>query len=199
MRLGLMAFTLQCSLLGVANQSYQLFICVAISTLANLVYPSLSSLVSSIVAPESVGEALGAINGIKALTEGVGPLFFGTLMTLSEGTALPGWPYLIAALFSLLAYRQTDHLPDEDDEDYLSEKYNWSANTQRIKRKYDDVGKAVDKKSLNLLDWLGGASKNSHDESKSIMMRAMNQGDDRDDELLGLLSEVDEDTSACDE
>ena len=92
-RIGLMSFALQCLVLGAANEGWQLFVCVAFSMLGNLVYPSLSSLVSGTVPPDSVGEALGAINGIKALTEGMGPLFFGALMTVSEHTAFPGSPY----------------------------------------------------------------------------------------------------------
>ena len=85
---------------------------------ANLVYPSLTSLVSSAVAPDMVGEALGAVNGIKALTEGVGPLVFGTLLTLSEKHSLPGWPYFIAAVMSALAWRATKALPTERGEEY---------------------------------------------------------------------------------
>lgn len=34
------------------------------------------------------GEAQGALNGIKALTEGFGPLLFGGLMALFEGYVL---------------------------------------------------------------------------------------------------------------
>jgi hypothetical protein len=34
---------------------------------ANLFYPAVSSLVSKVVSEESQGEALGALNGIKAL------------------------------------------------------------------------------------------------------------------------------------
>ena len=168
---------MQCTLLGFANQTYQLFLCVVFSTLANLVYPSLSSLVSNAVAPDAVGEALGAVNGIKALTEGVGPLFFGTLMTLSENTALPGWPYLIAAGFSLLAFRQTDYLPDENDNDYLSEKYNWNVHRDRIRKKY--------------MKWLIGDPQN---ESKSITLE--NDQSESDEEFVGLLSELDTDSSA---
>ena len=82
MRIGLLAFSLQCIVLGFAYEGWQLFICVLFSMLANLVYPSLTSLVSSAVALDMVGEALGAVNGIKALTEGVGPLVFGMLMTV---------------------------------------------------------------------------------------------------------------------
>jgi Major Facilitator Superfamily len=90
MLLGLVSFGIQCVVLGFAYEGWHLFVCAAFSMLSNLVYPSLTSLVSGSVAPDSVGEALGAVNGIKALTEGVGPLVFGSLMTLSENSALPG-------------------------------------------------------------------------------------------------------------
>jgi MFS transporter, DHA1 family, tetracycline resistance protein len=122
-QVGLLAFTLQCIVLGVAFEGWQLFICVLLSMASNLVYPSLTSLVSTAVAPETVGEALGAINGVKALTEGVGPLLFGTLMTFSEKSPLPGWPYILASMLVVAAYKRTSSLPDENDEDYLSEKY----------------------------------------------------------------------------
>jgi len=44
-------------------------------------------------------------------------------MSVSETSALPGFPYLIAALFALMAYREAARLPDEHDEDYISERY----------------------------------------------------------------------------
>jgi hypothetical protein len=114
-RLGLAAFGLQCVILGLAYEGWHLFACILLSLLGNLVYPSLTSLVSSSVEPGAVGEALGAVNGIKALTEGVGPLLFGSLMTLSERSALPGWPYLVAALIVYMAYHYSQYLPDDDD------------------------------------------------------------------------------------
>ena len=67
-RLGLIAFGFQCVVLGFAYEGWQLFICVLLSIGGNLVYPSLTSLVSSSVHPDMVGEALGAVNGVKALT-----------------------------------------------------------------------------------------------------------------------------------
>ena len=113
-RLGLLSFAAQCFVLGFAYESWHLFICVAFSLLGNLVYPSLSSLVSSVVEPNRAGEALGALNGVKALTEGIGPLVFGALMTVSEKSAFPGWPYWIAAALVLLAYDVADRkLPDD--------------------------------------------------------------------------------------
>jgi DHA1 family tetracycline resistance protein-like MFS transporter len=121
MKLGLISFCLQCITLGLAYEGWHLFICAGFSLLGNLVYPSLTSLVSGSVEPNAVGEALGAINGIKALTEGIGPLFFGSLMTISEKSALPGWPYLLAAALVAAAYFETNKLPDIEEDDYIHE------------------------------------------------------------------------------
>jgi DHA1 family tetracycline resistance protein-like MFS transporter len=121
MRVGLISFAIQCCILGFAYDVWHLFVCAAFSMLGNLVYPSLSSLVSGSVEPDAVGEALGAINGIKALTEGFGPLVFGSLMTISEKSALPGWPYIVAAVLVLLAYKEADELPDIEEDDYVHE------------------------------------------------------------------------------
>lgn len=121
MRIGLAAFGLQCVFLGFAFEGWHLFVCILFSTIGNLVYPSLSSLVSGSVEPDAVGEALGAINGIKALTEGIGPLVFGTLLTLSENSALPGWPYLLAAVIVYAAYEYSSKLPDVEKDEYVHE------------------------------------------------------------------------------
>jgi MFS family permease len=121
MKVGLISFAIQCVVLGFAYEGWHLFVCAIFSLLGNLVYPSLSSLVSGSVEPDAVGEALGAVNGIKALTEGIGPLIFGSLMTLSETSTLPGWPYLLAAVFVLAAYKAADELPDVDEDDYIHE------------------------------------------------------------------------------
>lgn len=121
MKVGLVSFGLQCIVLGFAYEPWHLFVCAAFSLLGNLVYPSLSSLVSGSVEPDAVGEALGAVNGVKALTEGIGPLVFGSLMTLSEHSLLPGWPYLLAAILVLAAYKVADELPDPEEDDYIHE------------------------------------------------------------------------------
>lgn len=61
----------------------------------------------------SQGEAQGTLNGIKALTEGFGPLLFGGLMALFEGGSLPsGSPYLLAAIGALWALLHSFELPD---------------------------------------------------------------------------------------
>lgn len=66
-------------------------------------YPSISSLISRSVATSKQGEVLGAINGVRALTEGFGPLLFSCLFWYTEDTFLPGCPYLIAAVVCLAA------------------------------------------------------------------------------------------------
>jgi len=173
-RIGLISFGLQCFVLGAANESWQLFVCVGLSLLGNLVYPSLSSLVSGIVEPETVGEALGAINGIKALTEGIGPLVFGTLMTFSEHTAFPGSPYWLAGVFVLVAHRLADQLPANSDakieKEYIHE--------LEFKRRYPHPKKYDEEEEV---DCLAGAF--------PTQIR-----DEADEEYQGLLSEVEEDT-----
>jgi DHA1 family tetracycline resistance protein-like MFS transporter len=67
-RVGLAAFTIQCVVLALAYEGWQLFFCVLLSMAVNLVYPSLTSMVTSFVAPQMVGTALGAMNGVKAFT-----------------------------------------------------------------------------------------------------------------------------------
>ena len=175
-RVGLVSFALQCFVLGIAYEGWHLFICVAFSMLGNLVYPSLSSLVSGSVEPSMVGEALGAINGVKALTEGIGPLVFGGLMTLSEDSALPGWPYLIASTLVVAAYHVSGSLPDtQDTEDYVHE--------LEYKRNRRDRG---------LFEKAFGTEQNLDDdeEYKSLLSEVEESSSNCDDDVGGGVSEV---------
>ena len=81
--------------------------------ITNLFYPSISALVSRTVAEEEQGEALGGLNGIKAVTEGFGPLIFGALMSLYEDTTYPGAPYLITGIITLWALLHSMQLPKD--------------------------------------------------------------------------------------
>eukprot|EP00592_Proboscia_alata_P006180 CAMPEP_0194356812 /NCGR_PEP_ID=MMETSP0174-20130528/4389_1 /TAXON_ID=216777 /ORGANISM="Proboscia alata, Strain PI-D3" /LENGTH=431 /DNA_ID=CAMNT_0039126565 /DNA_START=812 /DNA_END=2104 /DNA_ORIENTATION=+ len=179
MQYGLIAFALQCAVLAFAFEGWQLFLCVFLSTMTNLVYPSLTSLISHVVADDAVGEALGAINGVKALTEGIGPLLFGGLMTLSENSRFPGWPYLLASVFSLLALARTRHLPTGSDNDrYINEKYSGAASKRQREGKIHGI--------LSFFNRSGVEDKNAYNGSHVI--------DESEDELVGLLSEIDSDT-----
>jgi hypothetical protein len=201
MRIGLAAFALQCIVLGFANRPSHLFLCVLFSMVANLVYPSLTSLVSSAVAPEMVGEALGAVNGIKALTEGVGPLVFGLLMTVSEHSALPGWPYFLAAVFAIAAYQRGGLLPDEDDEDYLSERYVQPGGMKKGNATHDSNGETGTGEEDNTHDNKAGffskfvsriipSGRNKSRRSKSALSEIELNRSSREDEYVGLLSQV---------
>lgn len=111
MRLGLASFAIQTVLLAFSNSPTLIFVSILFSMISNLVYPSISSLVSKLVEERTQGEALGALNGIKAMTEGFGPLLFGGLMALYEHFAIPGAPYLFATVLSLWALLHTYELP----------------------------------------------------------------------------------------
>jgi hypothetical protein len=65
---------------------------------------------------------LGAINGVKSVTEGIGPLLFGSLLTMSENDRLPGWPYFGAAIMVAVAYQVCRELPMEDGISFNSNK-----------------------------------------------------------------------------
>jgi len=186
MKLGLIAFLLQCVVLGLAYEPWQLFLCAAFSLFGNLVYPSLSSLVSGSVEPEAVGEALGAVNGVKALTEGIGPLVFGSLMTLSEHSLLPGWPYLLAAVLAYLAYQRADLLPDPEDDDYIHE----LERKNYIHRQQNNDGSPG---IMLLQHFINTTPKESKIRATSLYSR------ERDDEGQGLLSDIDESEDADDD
>jgi hypothetical protein len=113
-RLGLAAFAGQCAVVGLATRPQHIWGSIALSVLSNLVYPSLSSLVSGSVPAAAQGEAQGAINGVRALTEGFGPLLFGALMHVAEGSPVPGAPYLVGGLVTLWALRTSYELPDAE-------------------------------------------------------------------------------------
>ena len=135
MRIGLASFSLQCVLLAVADSPWHLFGCAFLAMAGNLVYPSVSSLVSSTVRPDMVGRALGAINGVKSVTEGIGPLIFGSLLTMSENDGLPGWPYFGAAIMVAVAYQVCRELPMEDGGTFnkiKSSRYNSSVDEEYI-------------------------------------------------------------------
>lgn len=66
-RLGLLAFAAQCLIIAFSSSAEWIFVSVIFSLLSNLVYPSVSSLVSKVVGEHEQGEALGSLNGIKAL------------------------------------------------------------------------------------------------------------------------------------
>lgn len=195
-RIGLISFGLQCFVLGLANESWQLFFCVALSLLGNLVYPSLSSLVTGIVEPTKVGEALGAINGIKALTEGIGPLIFGTLMTFSEHTAFPGSPYWLAGIFVFIAHHLAAKLPANSDPSLyssLSPTGKFSAHHTSLPPEREYIHELEFKRRYPYRSERRKDDYNDDDDCLASMYPTQTR-DQEDEEYQGLLSEVDEDS-----
>ena len=54
-------------------------------------------LASQVVPPSVTGEAQGVLASMKAIMEGVGPMFFAFAMTAAEKTPLPGLPWIFGA------------------------------------------------------------------------------------------------------
>ena len=112
MKLGLAFFSVQCLVVAFSTSMSWMYASVVFSMVANLVYPSISALISRVSEEDVQGEALGSLNGIKALTEGFGPLTFGFLMGLFEDSPLPGAPYLVACVLSLWSLLHCFELPE---------------------------------------------------------------------------------------
>ena len=144
-RIGLAAFFLQCINIAIASSVPDIFFSLIFSFFANLVYPSISSLVSRSVPPSRQGEAIGAMNGLRALTEGFGPLLFGTLMYTMQDTNFPGAPYLLASVFAAAAWYLTYQLPSVDSYDiYL---FQQEIEMERLEGGEEAVGLLASKKS----------------------------------------------------
>uniref|UniRef100_A0A7S2SCZ5 Major facilitator superfamily (MFS) profile domain-containing protein n=1 Tax=Rhizochromulina marina TaxID=1034831 RepID=A0A7S2SCZ5_9STRA len=114
-----------------ANRQEYIWISIGLSLFSNLVYPSLCSLVSRNVPADKQGAAQGSINGVKALTEGFGPLAFGLLMNVFEDTALPGAPYLIGGFITLLAVAVTFRIPSEEEYFHYTEVHREDGEAER--------------------------------------------------------------------
>lgn len=102
-RLGLGAFALQCFLFSLSASVVAIYASFLLSMLSSLVYPTVCSLLANNMDGLVQGESLGVLNGIKALTEGLGPLFFGGLMGLFENSSTPSVPYAPAGMLVLWA------------------------------------------------------------------------------------------------
>jgi DHA1 family tetracycline resistance protein-like MFS transporter len=102
-RLGLGAFALQCFFFSFSTSHIFIYFSFLLSMLSSLVYPTICSLLANNIEGELQGESLGVLNGIKALTEGFGPLLFGSLMSLFEHSPTPSVPYLPAGMLVLWA------------------------------------------------------------------------------------------------
>eukprot|EP00035_Acanthoeca_spectabilis_P022894 m.446454 g.446454 ORF g.446454 m.446454 type:complete len:410 (+) comp19364_c0_seq1:160-1389(+) len=71
--------------------------------------PGVNALVSLSALPTEQGAAQGGINGIKAVTEGLGPLLFAAIFATASET-IPGAPFLVGALLVLVTIALVDRV-----------------------------------------------------------------------------------------
>jgi len=98
MRVGLAGSVVMLVVLGVAWEGWMLFVAVFFGAISMLTFTAVSTLVSNQVSADRQAEAQGAINGIKALAEGVGPIVTGLALAKCDGSRLPGLPFLVSAI-----------------------------------------------------------------------------------------------------
>jgi hypothetical protein len=111
-------------------------------------------------------------------------------MTMSEKSSLPGWPYLIAAFVAYMAYSRAHLLPDENEEDYISEKYTSKWIGQRLASL--NRGGSVFELVGNFARRLEKDDDKLHSSVSGIINQQKRTAED--EEYLGLLSEVEEES-----
>jgi len=204
MRLGLFAFSVQCVIIAFADSIGQLYFSILFSMFSNIVYPSISSLITKLVEPEDQGAALGSLNGLKSLTEGVGPLLFGVLMARYEvflvptnsnivetnvapwmmhGLNLAGAPYLVASFLALWALLHCYELPPEP-EDLSCRAQDRGIFTQKVSREEELFGTNVLSLKLpHAKEITGDVHSIIHRRDGRVLERqSLLSGDDSDDE-----------------
>lgn len=88
---------------GVAWEAWMLYPAMVLLGISVGGFACISSMASQVVPKAQTGEAQGVITSLKALTEGLGPLATSAALPWFEGTALPGAPWLISALWVALS------------------------------------------------------------------------------------------------
>jgi DHA1 family tetracycline resistance protein-like MFS transporter len=132
-RLGLLSYAFQITVIVFAPSYGWVFFSLFFSLFSNLVYPSICSLVTTVVDEGKQGEALGALNGIKSLTEGFGPLCFGLLMSLFESHPLPSAPYILVCFLLFWAFLHSYELSDDYDIAFGKQAVQTSSNVEAVR------------------------------------------------------------------
>ena len=89
-----------------ATESNMMIYGIVLGSLGGVVFPAMQQMMSATVAEDAQGELQGAIASTMSITAIIGPLMmtaaFGAFAD-AEGIYFPGAPYLLAALFALVA------------------------------------------------------------------------------------------------
>ncbi len=90
-----------------APYGWMMYVGIVIAALQGLVFPAVQGMMSSQVSPSEQGELQGSLSSVQSLAAIIGPpLMTGSFAYFSGAGApvhLPGAPFLLAAIFSLLA------------------------------------------------------------------------------------------------
>mmetsp|Transcript_105686 Transcript_105686/g.329370 ORF Transcript_105686/g.329370 Transcript_105686/m.329370 type:complete len:508 (-) Transcript_105686:22-1545(-) len=97
MQVGMVANIISVGLFAFVQRSWQAFIPPLGCILSFAVFPTANSLASAAVPRSQGGMAQGIVSGARTLAEGLSPVIFGWLFQLATRSALPGWPFLVAA------------------------------------------------------------------------------------------------------
>mmetsp|Transcript_42709 Transcript_42709/g.100478 ORF Transcript_42709/g.100478 Transcript_42709/m.100478 type:complete len:289 (-) Transcript_42709:63-929(-) len=100
------------SLFAVAWIGWMVYPIVCLNLLGLMSTPVLNAIASRLTPEREQGQVLGALAGVKDLAKGISPLAFGQLLTKSEGTDVPGWPFFIAAGLAIAAFGASYLIPD---------------------------------------------------------------------------------------
>lgn len=109
---GLWALTAALVLFGLGTTRAHFLIGAAFMGMAFVTSPGINALVAASAPAGEQGAAQGGVNGLKALTEGVGPLLFATVFVFFDAdSALPGAPYLLGAVLVQYALKLSSEIP----------------------------------------------------------------------------------------
>lgn len=91
-----------------------LFLGEAILSVSFVAYTVSVAIGSDVVHPDIVGEATGVMNTTMAITEGLGPIIFGFLVSAFSKTSYPAGFFLVSAILMLASLVLTCCLPSDD-------------------------------------------------------------------------------------
>jgi len=104
---GLLASACAYGILGLAWQSWMVFVGICIQAFGGLANPSVRAMVSMRAGPERQGRVMGALSSVEGVTAIISPVVAAVLFRSFAGAQaladLPGMPFLGAALIYLLA------------------------------------------------------------------------------------------------
>ena len=104
LQIGLLANAVSVFLYAFASKKWEAFAIPSLCMLSFVVFPGISSLVSTSTDAKDQGKVQGAINGLRMLAEGISPLVFAGLFQICEHTLLPGAPFIVAASLIFSAF-----------------------------------------------------------------------------------------------